>query len=477
MQGGYYAPRAPAVSPSIPMLPMNPIPRQIIEVKFPKDKALRRRIDLVAQYVAQNGYAFERALKEQKKNDKEYAFLFQKSSNPEWHMFYRWRSFSLANGDSLDAYRTIPFQMVVGGPQWVPPRDEGSDDDHDDVDGGRSKACRKRKRRGGGSGHRRVREKWTQMSKTHAEDLYIMLRNIKLCRTSIMEVMGFILEHSNDARDISEILLEALTLRRSNMEKRMARLYLLSDVFYNDVLYNTSPLDESFSVYRDAMKEKLQPIFKSFASAMQKIESLEAQHEVFNRVIRVLGSWQAWNLFPDEMLDEFSKYFLEEGVSIFEVDEFIEAKRYAKAVLTGDETENNPAAAAACGEGDQLLEGGGGGESTSHAVDDPATKINSLLGDYKSDDDDEPNDSAAGDMETANHKINTSGSTVKPHGKETAEPNTRGNIFAGDGRIKTNKSSSYYYKGVLSDSRTTPAAAPLSSAKVYADNLAALEDL
>eukprot|EP00466_Bigelowiella_natans_P017408 jgi/Bigna1/88504/estExt_fgenesh1_pg.C_330017 len=448
MQGGYYAPRAPAVSPSIPMLPMNPIPRQIIEVKFPKDKALRRRIDLVAQYVAQNGYAFERALKEQKKNDKEYAFLFQKSSNPEWHMFYRWRSFSLANGDSLDAYRTIPFQMVVGGPQWVPPRDEGSDDDHDDVDGGRSKACRKRKRRGGGSGHRRVREKWTQMSKTHAEDLYIMLRNIKLCRTSIMEVMGFILEHSNDARDISEILLEALTPPP-----------------FRRVLLRIPRCNEG----------KAATDFQVFCIC---------NAEVFNPGIPVLGSWEAWdknfplgNLFPDEMLDEFSKYFLEEGVSIFEVDEFIEAKRYAKAVLTGDETENNPAAAAACGEGDQLLEGGGGGESTSHAVDDPATKINSLLGDYKSDDDDEPNDSAAGDMETANHKINTSGSTVKPHGKETAEPNTRGNIFAGDGRIKTNKSSSYYYKGVLSDSRTTPAAAPLSSAKVYADNLAALEDL
>lgn len=48
-----------------------------------------------------------------------YQFLYQTES-PEHH-FYRWRIFSLLQGDTEDSWRTAPFQMTLNGPTWVPP--------------------------------------------------------------------------------------------------------------------------------------------------------------------------------------------------------------------------------------------------------------------------------------------------------------------------------------------------------------------
>ena len=48
-----------------------------------------------------------------------YKFLF--TQNSEENNYYRWRVFSLFQGDSLTAWRKDPFQMFIGGPIWVPP--------------------------------------------------------------------------------------------------------------------------------------------------------------------------------------------------------------------------------------------------------------------------------------------------------------------------------------------------------------------
>ncbi len=37
------------------------------------------------------------------------------------HRYYRWRVYSLSQGDSLKTWRASPFQMVMGGPFWIPP--------------------------------------------------------------------------------------------------------------------------------------------------------------------------------------------------------------------------------------------------------------------------------------------------------------------------------------------------------------------
>merc|ERR1719471_2735425 len=36
-------------------------------------------------------------------------------------MYYRWRLWSLSNGESLDSWTPEPFQMMERGPYWIPP--------------------------------------------------------------------------------------------------------------------------------------------------------------------------------------------------------------------------------------------------------------------------------------------------------------------------------------------------------------------
>lgn len=47
------------------------------------------------------------------------AFLFQASSVE--YTYYRWKVYSLLQGDSEKNWRTAPFQMYVGAPMWIPP--------------------------------------------------------------------------------------------------------------------------------------------------------------------------------------------------------------------------------------------------------------------------------------------------------------------------------------------------------------------
>jgi len=56
---------------------------------------------------------------EKESKNPEFAFLYDLSS-PE-HAYYRWRLYSLLNGDSLRSWRAAPFVMITGSAAWVPP--------------------------------------------------------------------------------------------------------------------------------------------------------------------------------------------------------------------------------------------------------------------------------------------------------------------------------------------------------------------
>jgi U2-associated protein SR140 len=37
------------------------------------------------------------------------------------YIYYKWRTYSFAQGDSERVWRAEPFQMSIGGPVWIPP--------------------------------------------------------------------------------------------------------------------------------------------------------------------------------------------------------------------------------------------------------------------------------------------------------------------------------------------------------------------
>jgi len=49
----------------------------------------------------------------------DFRFLFENQSPA--HIYYRWKLFSILQGDSTQRWRTEDFRMFKGGPIWRPP--------------------------------------------------------------------------------------------------------------------------------------------------------------------------------------------------------------------------------------------------------------------------------------------------------------------------------------------------------------------
>jgi U2-associated protein SR140 len=86
-----------------------------IVVHFPSDVRVRYVIDTLASYVLQDGCAFEQAVMSYEQENPEFAFLFDLSL-PD-HVYYRWRLYSMAQGDTLRNWRIEPFVLLEGGPR------------------------------------------------------------------------------------------------------------------------------------------------------------------------------------------------------------------------------------------------------------------------------------------------------------------------------------------------------------------------
>lgn len=85
----------------------------------PTDLQLMRIIHRVVERVIKHGHAFETALMEREENNPKFKFLFD-STSPE-HIYYRWKLYSLLQGDTKLRWMDEPFQMFEGGPWWIPP--------------------------------------------------------------------------------------------------------------------------------------------------------------------------------------------------------------------------------------------------------------------------------------------------------------------------------------------------------------------
>jgi U2-associated protein SR140 len=69
--------------------------------------------------VINEGPAFEAMLMTREMTNPQFRFLFDQQSPA--HVYYRWRLFSILNGDSAFKWKTKPFKMFKHGSYWVPP--------------------------------------------------------------------------------------------------------------------------------------------------------------------------------------------------------------------------------------------------------------------------------------------------------------------------------------------------------------------
>lgn len=72
-----------------------------------------------------------------------------------------------------------------------------------------------------------------QLSEAQCSRLINIIRNLNVSRTKVAEAMVFCMNHGDAMDDVVDVIVESLTGDGTCPMKRMARLYLLSDLFHN----------------------------------------------------------------------------------------------------------------------------------------------------------------------------------------------------------------------------------------------------
>jgi len=342
-RGSVEPPPLPApVADSFPF----PVDAVKYQVEFPAERDMRALIDMVASHVATQGLQMEQALAERARAaaaapgtpDASLAFLVHPASLEA--LYYRWRVYSLAQGDSLRHWRSTPFQMVAGGPYFVPPdwarwqlgeerrkseRRRAREQKRDAVREA-ERAERRRTERtaaaapssaskgSNGNWDRNesgdLRDKGTErgrLSASASSMLTDLLRSVSMDRASVRDVMGWSLDHADCARDVVAHLVDSLTLDATPLPKKIARLYVVSDLLYN----SSAPIPNA-SAFRALLQEALPPVMHSFhlahARALASAGRITAD-ALRGKVSLVLRAWGQWGVFPQQFLDRIEEIF------------------------------------------------------------------------------------------------------------------------------------------------------------------------
>lgn len=159
---------------------------------------------------------FEAIIMNREMNNPMYRFLYDNDSPA--HIYYRWKLFSLLQGDTTTEWREKEFRMFTNGSIWKPPQlnffNQGmpeeliSDDETAEPNKG-------------------------QLSVAQRNRLEDLIRHLTPERAKIADAMIFCIEHADAADEICECIAECLMNSETAIHKKIARIYLVSDILHN----------------------------------------------------------------------------------------------------------------------------------------------------------------------------------------------------------------------------------------------------
>lgn len=258
-----------------------------VKVVVPTDRTLLLTIHRVVEFVVREGPMFEAMIMNKEINNPSYRFLFENQTPA--HIYYRWKMFSILQGDQPKEWRTADFRMFKNGSVWRPPPmnlfTQGMSDDlvEEELD---------------------TKTKGT-LSNSQRNRLEDFLRHLTPERMKIAEVMVFCMEHSDAAEEICECIMESLTNSSTTLHKKIARLYLVSDI-----LHNCGIKIQNASFYRRGFESRLVRIFTDIRAMFTNLESRLQAEGLRTRVMQVFRAWEDWAMYPKDFLIKLQNIFL-----------------------------------------------------------------------------------------------------------------------------------------------------------------------
>ncbi|KAL1006661.1 hypothetical protein UPYG_G00075070 [Umbra pygmaea] len=262
----------------------------IVKVVIPTERNLLSLIHRMIEFVVREGPMFEAMIMNREINNPMYRFLFENQSPA--HVYYRWKIYSILQGEAPTKWRTDEFRMFKNGSLWRPPPlnpylhgnfEEGEEPEEEEEEPGK-KGCLKEEER---------------------DQLEELLRGLTPRKGDIADAMLFCLSHAEAAEEIVECITESLSILKTPLPKKIARLYLVSDV-----LYNSSAKVANASYYRKYFETKLCQIFSDLNATYKTIQGHLQSENFKQRVMACFRAWEDWAVYPDPFLIKLQNIFL-----------------------------------------------------------------------------------------------------------------------------------------------------------------------
>uniref|UniRef100_U5EJB7 Putative splicing regulator n=1 Tax=Corethrella appendiculata TaxID=1370023 RepID=U5EJB7_9DIPT len=278
--------------------------KSIVKVVIPTERPLLMLIHRMIEFVIREGPMFEALIMTREMENPMFRFLFDNESPA--HIYYRWKLFSLLQGDTPAEWRLTEFRMFKNGSIWKPPPTnfytQGMPDEliaEEDI----------------------IEPNKGALSVAQRDRLEMLLRYITPERQKIGDAMIFCIEHADAADEICECISESLVSNETLVHKKIARLYLVSDI-----LHNCSVKVQNASFFRKSMEKNLLEIFKNLNNYYMSVESRLKAEGFKSRVMQVFKAWEEWVVYPRDFLNKLQNIFL--GLPIVEKeDEEIEEEK------------------------------------------------------------------------------------------------------------------------------------------------------
>uniref|UniRef100_A0A1A9V280 U2 snRNP-associated SURP motif-containing protein n=1 Tax=Glossina austeni TaxID=7395 RepID=A0A1A9V280_GLOAU len=262
--------------------------KAVVKVIVPTEKTVLHVIHRMIEFVIREGPMFEALIMSREIDNPMFSFLFDNESPA--HIYYRWKLFSLLQGDSPNEWNEKEFRMFKSGPIWRPPianfYTQGMSDelvvdpDAPEVHKG-------------------------ALSTAQRDRLEDLIRHLTPERSKIGDAMIFCIEHADAADEICECVAESLGNPSTLASKKIARLYLVSDI-----LHNCTVKVSNASFFRKSVERHLLEIFENLHSFYNAIESRLKAEGFKSRVLNVLRAWDDWAVYSKEFLSQLRSVFL-----------------------------------------------------------------------------------------------------------------------------------------------------------------------
>ncbi|TKS83961.1 U2 snRNP-associated SURP motif-containing protein 140 kDa [Collichthys lucidus] len=247
-------------------------------------------IHRMIEFVVREGHVFEAVIMNREKNNPDYRFLFDNKSQD--HVYYRWKLFSILQGEPPTEWRTTDFRMFRGGSIWRPPilnsYSQRGEDRAEEEDAPPEEEVKK-----------------GQLRAEHRQRLQTLLKELTPSRDHVAKAMLFCLERADAAEEVVGHVTDSFSLLQTPLQKKVARLYLVSDI-----LHNSCAKVAGASYYRKYFEAKLTQIFGDLNAAHKNIQARLQAEQFKQKVMSCFRAWEDWAIYPEPYLIHLQNIFL-----------------------------------------------------------------------------------------------------------------------------------------------------------------------